>query len=816
MGKKLSLIILLLIFSANVNAKEIKLGTYKISSTVNGAFLLVEKNGNIELGNEQSPGEKLWDVYSGGNYYYIKSHNNNGRAIEIAGAGRTNGTNIKTWTVNNTNAQKWKLNYAGNNSYYITSVMGNYNVDLNCGVARLGMNIQMYQGNGTNAQKWRFQRIDEEEQPLIDGNYIIKARNNAANTINLTGYKTANGTNVQVFTNMGHWAQVWVLSYSNGFYKLISYLNQSKAIDVNGGTLKNGSNIQLYASNSSNAQKFKIIKNDDGTYSIRSFDGLWTFDVGSNTNPGANVQLYQPNDSNAQKFYFEKVNISDVETGYYNIESVQNENMVIGVSNKALANYKNVEIREKTDYNYTKWYIKKIERDVYNIYNADSRVLVLDVSGNSKSNGTNIQLYAANKSVAQKWIIRKNDDGTYKFVGIASNRVLDIKGSNAVVGANIQLYSENGTDAQKFRITSTQVSEHLKEYEAGDYVIKNSNGKALDISSASKANGANVQLYTSNNTKAQVWRLKYNGDGEYVISSLINPKLVLTASSNNVVSSKVTNSDYQKWFFDKDGSTTLIMNKATGKYLDISGNNVVLNTNSTANSKFSLTSFNKTLVYRGIDVSAHNGNINWSSVSTSAVDFAIIRAGYAEEKIVNGVDKYEDTKFIKNVEECEKYNIPYALYFYSYANYITGNYDSAELEATHMLKLMKKIKDRGYYPTMSTVIYFDQEDSTLPSDRNVLTNMINKFCGTMKNNGNRCGVYANQNWLNNRIYVNYVADKHSIWVAQWPGYSSFDTAMNSRSSYTTTSHKLWQFSSDGSIPGISGRVDVDLGYDIFK
>ncbi len=816
MKKKIFLLFILFIYVGSVKADEIKLGTYKIVSASNENLFLVENNRNIELGNEQSDGTKLWDIYSCGNYYYIKNHDDNTRAIELAGAGRTNGTNIQTYTVNNTAAQKWKFVYTGSQSYYITNVLGNYNIDISYGQIKYGTNIQMYQNNSTAAQKWIFKKVDDEQQELPDGNYIIKGKNNINNVIDLKNASTANSTNIWMYTNNNSWAQIWQIRYNDGFYKISSIFNSSKVVDVYSGKFKNCSNIHLFQSNDTNAQKFKITKNTDGTYSIRSFDGLWALDIYSGyTKSGTNLHLFQPNDTNAQKFIFEKVNLSDIESGYYNIESILGDNLVVGVNNKALANAKNVDLREKTDFNYTKWYIKKIERDIYTISNADNKKLVLDVNGNAIANGTNVQLYTSNNTTAQKWIIRKNEDDTYKFLGLHSGRVLDVKGGSSIVGTNIQIYDSNGSNAQKFKITQTDVSEYTREYDDGQYSIKHSNGKMLDISGACKANDTRVVLFQSNETKAQIWQIKYNGDGEYIIRSVINPKLVLTAKDNNIVSSRNVNNDYQKWFFDKQGDETYILNKATGKYLSSSGSSIILST--VPGDKFSLVPYKKVIQYKGIDISEHNGNINFANVASS-VDFVVIRAGFAEEKIVNGVDRYQDSKFIKNVEECEKYNIPYALYLYSYANYVTGNYDSASLEAEHMKNLIKKITSKGYYPTLQPTIYFDQEDSSISNlGSKTLTASINEFCRIMNNNGQTCGVYANQNWLDNRVDINnIVAKNHKVWVAQWPGYNTYAAALSSKSSYTKTPHNIWQFTSNGSISGISGRVDLDIGYDIFK
>ena len=830
---KKKLLLFFLCFMLNINivyAEDIKLGTYKIIYSKDETKFLVENKGNIELGDENSSGEKEWDIYSNDTYIYIKSHKNNKISLDVANGDIKNKTNIQTYSVNNTAAQKWKLNYAGNSYYYITTLKDNYNIDVNGGSTQLGANIQIYESNNTAAQKWKFQKIDDSTKSIDDGIYIIKAQNNNNNVIDLSGGNTKNGSNIQVYSNNYTWAQLWNIEYIDGYYKISTYLKDDKVMDIANAVYKEFTNIQLYESNNTNAQKFIINKNNDATYSIYSHDGIWVLDInGGSPKSGANIQLYQPNGTNAQKFLFEKVEMSDIETGYYNIESTIDENKVIGTNNKALSNEKNVDLREKTEKNYTKWYIKKIDRDIYTIANSDNTKMVLDVKGNGKGNCTNIQLYESNNTEAQKWIIRKNTDNTYKFIGLGSYKVIDVNGANNTIGTNIQIYEDNNTNAQKFKIIPTEISEYTKEYEDDKYIINSlDDNKVIDISGASKNNGTNVQIYPINKTKAQIWKLNYDGDGEYIISSLINTKIVLTASNENVVSSKNINDDSQKWFFDKKDNNTLIINKATGKYLFIDNNNIALVDNVGKASKFFLTKYTDTITYRGIDVSKHNGNINWQVVANH-IDFAIIRAGFADETFLSdGTDRYEDINFVKNVEECEKNNIPYALYFYSYANkinnadrpsYNTMNGESAESEASHMLNLLKKITSKGYYPTMNTAIYYDQEDDSIISktqDKNILTGMINRFCSIMNNNNHKCGVYASKNWFIERLNSSQIADKHSIWVAQWLGNNSYNEAINTKTTYTITPYKLWQFSSEGRIDGISTIVDLDFGYNIFE
>lgn len=94
-------------------------------------------------------------------------------------------------------------------------------------------------------------------------------------------------------------------------------------------------------------------------------------------------------------------------------------------------------------------------------------------------------------------------------------------------------------------------------------------------------------------------------------------------------------------------------------------------------------------MYNGIDVSKWQGKINWSKAK-KYIDFAIIRAGYGK----GNVDEYANY----NIEQCEKYKIPYGLYWFSYAY----NKDMAEREADYLLRVIGYHKPE--YP-----LYFDFE-----------------------------------------------------------------------------------------------------------
>ena len=184
-------------------------------------------------------------------------------------------------------------------------------------------------------------------------------------------------------------------------------------------------------------------------------------------------------------------------------------------------------------------------------------------------------------------------------------------------------------------------------------------------------------------------------------------------------------------------------------------------------------------IARGIDVSEHNGKIDWEKVKSSGIDFAIIRCGYGMD-----LSKQDDKYWQYNVTECERLGIPYGVYIYSYAD----STDRAASEADHVLRLLK-----GHTP--SYPVYYDLEESRLESTNNraLLAKMAKVFCNKVSSVGYPVGIYANLNWWNNYltdpIFDNSNWDK---WVAQY----------HSSCTYAKDFH-LWQYTSKGSVNVIS-------------
>lgn len=192
----------------------------------------------------------------------------------------------------------------------------------------------------------------------------------------------------------------------------------------------------------------------------------------------------------------------------------------------------------------------------------------------------------------------------------------------------------------------------------------------------------------------------------------------------------------------------------------------------------------------GIDVSVHQGKIDWEKVKKSGIDYAIIRCGYGQD-----VTSQDDNQFARNIAECERLGIPYGIYIYSYAL----NKDNVLSEADHVLRLIK-----GHNPEFG--IWLDLEDDDYKTSNGMPSNemfveMAIAFCEKIKANGyNKVGIYANTYWLEYKINDNKL-DKYDKWVAQWANYCTYGKPF-----------KIWQYTEKGTIEGINGDVDMDIYY----
>lgn len=191
---------------------------------------------------------------------------------------------------------------------------------------------------------------------------------------------------------------------------------------------------------------------------------------------------------------------------------------------------------------------------------------------------------------------------------------------------------------------------------------------------------------------------------------------------------------------------------------------------------------------KGIDVSEHQGRIDWERVKGN-IDFAILRAGYGR----NNIDK----QFIRNIEECNRLCIPVGIYWFSYA----WNEEMAKNEARYVLEAIKGYRvdyPISYDLEYDTLNYAKKNGVTI--GKRLATDMINAFCSTIEQVGYKAMNYANPDFINNKFYNNEV--NYPLWLA-W-----YSVSEDRAKAYNPS---MWQYSESGSIPGI-GTNSVDMNY----
>ena len=188
-----------------------------------------------------------------------------------------------------------------------------------------------------------------------------------------------------------------------------------------------------------------------------------------------------------------------------------------------------------------------------------------------------------------------------------------------------------------------------------------------------------------------------------------------------------------------------------------------------------------------IDVSEHNGIVNWEAVKAAGVQGAIIRCGYGMD-----IASQDDKQWNRNVAECERLGIPYGVYLYSYAD----NADKARSEAQHVLRLINGHK-------LSYPVYYDLEQVGIEGA--AVANAI-IFGDIIEAAGYWCGVYYNKDW-HNRVIKGQL-DRFTRWAA---GYGS-NNGQKQDNYKPGFGEDIWQYTSVGKINGISGNVDLNECY----
>lgn len=195
---------------------------------------------------------------------------------------------------------------------------------------------------------------------------------------------------------------------------------------------------------------------------------------------------------------------------------------------------------------------------------------------------------------------------------------------------------------------------------------------------------------------------------------------------------------------------------------------------------------------KGIDVSAHQGNINWDAVKASGIEFAIIRISYGQSAI--------DSKAIRNIEECIRVGIPFGVYTYSYAL----NVNNAVNEANLVIKTLAPYKEKIKFPVIIDMEDADKYKSKhgMPSN-DVLVSICEKECLMFEEAGYYAAIYASKSWFDTKLNSSKL-NRFDKWMAWWNSSAS--------SKFDHNTYGIWQYTSSGKVNGISGNVDMNESF----
>lgn len=417
---------------------------------------------------------------------------------------------------------------------------------------------------------------NKNEKTIEEGIYEIVSAKDSSKFITID-----NTSNAVINTNLNSKRQKFKVSYKDEYY-IIQALDNNEVLDVAGGKKEEGTNVQSYKSNGTDAQKWIIKEEGNGEYSIISYANDLYLDIEWGvTNNGTNLQVYGGNGSSAQRFRFKKVKILDskpiIENGEYYIKMSKDITKVLEIDKNS-----NVQINNKNNKENQRFYIEYISDGYYIIQNRKYNKVV-DVYGGNTMNGTNVQVYNSNGTSAQKWIIKDEGNDKYSIISWKSELYLDVAGGRTDNGNNVQIYEENGTEAQKFIFEKVHKSERKKTIEDGEYKIVSALGENEVISVNDR--NSNVELWEDTNEYNKRFNIKYIGDGYYTIQVLSSKKMLDVQDANikkgaNVQVYSNNETEAQQWIIKEleDGYYSII-SKLSDLNISINNDNIQNGTN---------------------------------------------------------------------------------------------------------------------------------------------------------------------------------------------------------------------------------------------
>lgn len=276
----------------------------------------------------------------------------------------------------------------------------------------------------------------------------------------------------------------------------------------------------------------------------------------------------------------------DIADGLYVLVPKLNVSRCVSIAGNSKANGANVQLAAKNGGFAQAFYVKRLAgTSRYTFVNYHTgKALEMDADSDSSDHGAvspNVIQNPLTNAQSQQWVLEDLGNGYLQIRACGKSFVLDVAGANTDAGTNVQAYKANQSDTQMWTLVKAygKVAAESRLSDAnltkGYYRIAPSDvsGLSVDITSNRKNDGANIRLFKSLNSGAQIFWIAPEGDGTYVISGYNSGKYFDCASAksgSNVYQAGQRDSSYQRWCIWKDSET--------GKYViqNKNGSHVVM------------------------------------------------------------------------------------------------------------------------------------------------------------------------------------------------------------------------------------------------
>lgn len=299
-------------------------GVYEICSVKNSNYALdvnsasTSNGANVQLYLRNGTQAQAFKVSHDSQGFVTFTNINSGKVIDLDGAITKNGRNIHQYASNGTRAQKWIVQQSGSGYSIVSAIDTSFALDIRNGFVYSGSNIQLYKSNNTAAQQWTFNKYVTERERcdsyasqnkgrMPDGVYYIKNQN-VGYALDVADGSLYGGANVQLYSLNRTNAQKWKITHDSTGY--VSFQNVGSGMYLTASGSGRTANVyQQRQTNDYNQKWIVMFDNNQNLRIVSALNSTMVLDVkDGKIRRCSNIQLYTSNNSNAQKWVFEYIN----------------------------------------------------------------------------------------------------------------------------------------------------------------------------------------------------------------------------------------------------------------------------------------------------------------------------------------------------------------------------------------------------------------------------------------------------------------------------------------------------------------------------